>query len=148
MIFDSSGLYQAFDRMQDASRKRGKTMADQQAEYFLLELIKQGVLIAPTIETINEVAARLGNRLKRPKGKTIDQERRRRIRARKTFGRSWAISDIKSQRFSIEIWMTNFSNESGKVDEKKRTAEKAEKIIGSRFKDRLNKLADSITSVF
>jgi hypothetical protein len=44
--------------------------------------------------------------------------------------------------------MINLSNESGKVDDKKKTAEKAEKIVGSKFKDRLNKLADSITSTF
>lgn len=148
MKFDPSGLYQAFDKMQDASRKKGKTMADQQSQFFLNELRKQGRLIAPTIETINEVAAKLGNRLKRPKGRSIDQERRRRIRARKTFSRSWKITKIESERFRIRIWMINLSNESGKVDDKKKTAEKAEKIVGSKFKARLNKLADSITSTF
>lgn len=123
-------------------------MADQQAQFFLRELRKQGRFIAPTIETINEVAAKLGNRLKRPKGRSIDQERRRRIRARKTFSRSWKITSIENERFKIRIWMINLSNESGKVDDKKKTAEKAEKIVGSKFKDRLNKLADSITSTF
>jgi PAB1-binding protein PBP1 len=148
MRFDPSGLHQAFDRMQDASKKRGKTMADQQAQFFLRELRKQGRLIAPTVETLVDVAAQLGNRLKRKKGKTVEQELKRRIRARRTFSRSWKITKIESERFRIRIWMMNFSNESGKVDDKKKTAEKAEKVVGSKFKDRLNKLTDSITSTF
>jgi len=148
MRFDPSGLYSAFDKMSAQASSQGKTVAEVQSKDFLNEAKKQGWLVAPTPETITAKAKQLKGRLIRKPGVTPAKELARRIRARGTFARGWYISNVTSERFKIRIWLTNKSAESAKVDQQKKVSDKAEKATGGRFKSRLDKLAQSITSNF
>ena len=148
MNFDPSGLEQAFKRMQDTAVGKGKTMAQEQAGYFVRELKKQGNIIAPTAEKLKNIAQEIGWKLKRKAGVSPAKELQRRIRARRTFARGWRITDVTSKNFSIRIWFENKSAQSGKVDDKKQISEKAGNTIKGRFKSRLDKLANQITNVF
>jgi len=143
-----SGMNQAFDRMRENAQREGKGIAQVQAEDFLKVLKVEGRAIAPTPDRILSDVKKANYRIIRKPGVSVDKEIKRRIRARGTFGRAWEIVKITSERFKIQIWMVNKSAESAKVDAKKGVSDKAEKISGTRFKSRLNKLADSIMGKF
>lgn len=148
MRFDPSGLKQAFDRMDNAAQKRGKTMAEDQGNFFLKTMKKESWKVAPTPATLNEVAARLQGRLKRKKGTTPMEELQRRMRARGTFSRGWKITKVERAKYRIRIWMVDEAKQSAKVDSEKKVSDKAEKITGKSYKSKLDKLADQVTGVF
>lgn len=148
MNFDPSGMNQAFDRMRENAARQGKDMATQQAGFFLANLKREGRAIAPTPDRIYSDVKAADFKIKRKSGVSVAKEIKRRIRARGTFGRAWKIIKVTSERFLIRIWMENTSAESLKVDNMKGVSDRAEKKSGQRFKDRLNRLADSITSKF
>ena len=145
MRFDASGLYSAFDRMQENASAKGKDLATVQANDFLSEMKKDGRAIAPTPETLKGVAEKLGWRLRRKKGVSPEKELQRRIRARGTFARFWKIWKTDSEKFRIRIWLIDDGADSAKVDAQKGVSEKAVNASGGRFKSRLNKLADAVT---
>ena len=148
MRFDPSGLYGAFDKMRENASKQGKTLADVQTRDFLNEVRKDGRAIAPTPELLKETARKLGWRLKRKPGVSPGRELQRRIRARGTFARGWKLWKVESQKFLIRIWLRDDANDSAKVDAMKGVSEKAVNSTGSKFKRRLDKLADSVTKFF
>ena len=148
MNFDMSGMNRAFDRMRENAERQGKDLAQVQAKDFLGVLKREGRAIAPTADRIFSDVKQANFKIKRRAGTTVSQEIKRRIRAIGTFGRSWMIEKVTSQRFVIRIWMINKSNESLKVDNKKGVSDRAEKLSGNRFKSRLNRMADSIMSRF
>lgn len=148
MRFDPSGMFQAFDKIRDAAASQGKDLAKVQGDDFLNEAKKQGRIIAPTAQELTDKAVKLKFRLKRKPGVSPAKELARRIRAKGTFARGWFISKVTSEKFKIRIWITNKSAESEKVDNQKKVSDKAEKASGGRFKGRLEKLANSVTSRF
>jgi len=148
MRFDPSGLKNAFDRMEDGAKSHGKTLAEEQSQFFLKIMKQESWKIAPTVATLNEVANRLKWKLKRKKGVTPGQELQRRIRARGTFARGWKIVKTESKGFTIRIWMVDDSAQSAKVDAMKNVSDKAEKITGKSYKTKLDKLAGKVTSIF
>lgn len=148
MNFDASGMNRAFDKMRENAESKGKDMATQQASFFLSNLKREGRAIAPTPDRIFSDVKAADFKIKRKAGVSVSKEIKRRIRARGTFGRAWKIIKVTSERFAIRIWMENDSAESLKVDNMKGVSDKAEKKSGQRFKDRLNRLAESITNSF
>lgn len=148
MRFDPSGLQRAFEKMDDAARNHGKTMAEDQGNFFLKTMKQESWKIAPTPATLNEVAAKLQWRLKRKKGVTPAEELQRRMRARGTFARGWRITKVDRARYKIRIWMIDDAKQSGKVDAEKNVSNKAEKITGRSYKNKLNKLADKVAGIF
>jgi hypothetical protein len=148
MNFDMSGMSRAFDRMRENAERKGKDLAQVQAKDFLGVLKREGRAIAPTADRIVSDVRQANFKIKRKAGTTVSQEIKRRIRAIGTFGRSWMIEKVTSQRFVIRIWMINKSNESLKVDNKKGVSDRAGKLSGNRFKSRLNRMADSIMGRF
>jgi hypothetical protein len=134
--------------MRQQAERRGKTMTEQQGEYFIKIAKKQGWLIAPTVETLVSVANTLKGRLKRKPGVTPKAELSRRIRARGTFARGWVTTKIESVGFSIRIWVMNKSAYSEVVDNEKKVFDKSKAIAQNGFKQRLEKLADQITQSF
>ena len=143
-----SGMNRAFDRMRENAERQGKDLAQVQAKDFLGVLKREGRAIAPTADRIVSDVRQANFKIKRKAGTTVSQEIKRRIRAIGTFGRSWMIEKVTSQRFVIRIWMINKSNESLKVNNKKGVSDRAEKLSGNRFKSRLSRMADSIMSRF
>jgi len=143
-----SGMNQAFDRMRENASRQGKDLATVQANDFLGVLKREGKAIAPTPDRIFSDVKNAGFKIKRKAGTSVKQEIKRRIRAIGTFGRTWVIEKITSERFKIRVWMINKSGDSAKVDAKKGVSDKAEKISGNRFKTRLNRMADNIMSKF
>tara|TARA_R110000868_G_scaffold59271_1_gene181954 strand:- start:4944 stop:5369 length:426 start_codon:yes stop_codon:yes gene_type:complete len=141
-------MFQAFDKIRDAAASQGKDLAKVQGDDFLNEAKKQGRIIAPTAQELTDKAVKLKFRLKRKPGVSPAKELARRIRAKGTFARGWFISKVTSEKFKIRIWITNKSAESEKVDNQKKVSDKAEKASGGRFKGRLEKLANSVTSRF
>ena len=148
MIFDTSGLERAFKRMEDGAKKSGKTLAEKQGAVFLGTLKKESWKIAPSRETLTAVAERLKGRLKRKKGVTPAKELARRIRARGTFARGWAITKIESSGFRIRIWMEDSSADSAKVDSLKGVSNKSAEITGKSYKERLDKYASQVAGIF
>jgi hypothetical protein len=148
MRFDPSGLYAGFDRLREAAAAKGKDLADVQAADFIKEERDQGRKIAPTADELTSKAISLKWHLKRKPGVTPAKELARRIRARGTFGKGWRIQKITSEKFRIRIWLVNTSGESEKVDEAHKTSDRAEKITGKRFRDRLEKMASQTMGVF
>lgn len=148
MRFDPSGLKQAFDRMEEGAESHGKTLAEDQSKFFLKHMKKESWKVAPTPSTLNSVAERLKGRLKRKKGVTPMEELQRRMRARGTFARGWAITKTEQAGYRIRIWMVDSSSQSGKVDDEKKVSNKAERITGKSYKSKLDKLADKVTSIF
>lgn len=134
--------------MREQAASKGEDLANVQGVDFLNEAKKQGRLIAPTPETLNEVAKRLKGRLKRKPGVTPQKELARRVRARGVFARGWYLSNVTSEKFKIRIWITNKSRNSDEVDSEKKVSDKAEKASGGRFKSRLDKLASTLTRSF
>ena len=143
-----SGMNRAFDKMRENAERQGKDMAQQQANFFLGNLKREGRAIAPTPDRIYTDVRAANFKIKRKPGVSVSKEIKRRIRARGTFGRAWKIVKVTSERFKIRIWMINTSAESLKVDNEKGVSDKAEKKSGQRFKDRLNRLAERITNTF
>jgi len=148
MDFDMSGMNKAFERMRENASRQGRDLAKVQADDFLKSLKMEGKAIAPTPDRIFSDVKNAGYKIYRKKGQTVQQEIKRRIRARGTFGRAREIVKITSEKFKIQVWMINKSGESAKVDAQKGVSDKAEKISGNRFKSRLNRLADSIMGQF
>jgi hypothetical protein len=148
MRFDTSGLSQAFDKMRSNAESQGKDLAFVMAGQFLNQIRKDSREIAPTTEELNAVAQRLKGRLKRKPGVTPAKELARRQRAKGIFARKWKIDRKETSRNSIKIWLIDTSASSEKVDTKFRVSDKAEKVVGGKFKDRLNKMADNLTRKF
>ena len=114
----------------------------------MTEVRKDGREIAPTTDELNAVAARLKGRLKRKKGVTPENELARRQRAKGIFARKWKIDRKETSRNHIKIWLIDTSANSDKVDTKFKVSDKAEKVVGGKFKYRLNKMADNLTGNF
>lgn len=148
MRFDPSGLTQAMDRMNDNAAKQGKTLAEQMSAIFLSDIKKEGREIAPTPEHLVETAKKLKWRLKRKPGVSPGKELARRIRARGTFARGWKFWKTESSRYNIRIWLIDTAASSGLVNDQKGVSKRAEKTTGTKFKTRLNALADKIMSAF
>ena len=143
-----SGLTSAFDRMAAQARAKGTTLANQEGQSFLSTEKKIGVSIAPSVDELNAIAVKLGWRLKRAKGVTPQAELQRRIRARKTFARGWAVEKIENSGTTIRIWLFNHSAESDKVDKVHKATDRAGDIVGKKFSADLDKLASSLTRNF
>jgi hypothetical protein len=143
-----SGLSQAFDKMRDNAASQGKDLTYIMAGQFLNQVRKDSREIAPTAEELNAVAMRLKGRLKRKKGVTPEKELARRQRAKGIFARKWKIDRKEATRNNIKVWLIDTSANSAKVDEKFKVSDKSEKIVGGKFKDKLNQMAERITRNF
>lgn len=148
MRFDPSGLESAFDKMRNNASSQGKSLADVLAKGFLADIKKESFKIAPTAQTLTEVAVKLNWRLKRKRGVTPAKELARRIRAKGTFARGWQFWKTESARFRIRIWLIDKSSNSETVDSQKKVSDKAANITGSKFKTKLNQMADRIMGGF
>ena len=136
------------DRMRDNAATQGKTLSKQMSQVFLGDMKAQSRLITPTAETITNKAKQLKFRLKRKPGVSPIKELQRRIRARGTFARKWKIWKTEDAKHIIRIWLIDTAASSDLVDSQKKVSAKAEKVTGSKYKNRLNKLADSLTRGF
>lgn len=148
MRFDPSGMKRAFERMEKTSQDKGKKLSGDQARFFVAVCRRLGWKLAPTKEELVAVGQRLGNRVKRPKGKTVEQEIKRRIRMRGAYARSWMIDHVESAKWRIRIWIKNRTNYSGILESEKHVAEQAANIVGGRFKGRLERYAKQVTYSF
>ena len=148
MKFDPSGMNQAFDKMRKQAQVKGKDFAEEQGGFFLAMARKFGWQAAPTRQQLLDKAISLKWRLRRKPGVTAKKELARRQRARGTFAKGWVITKITQSAYVIRVWIGNAVSYAGIVDEKKKTAEKAATVVGGKFKERLNRLAKAITSVF
>ena len=144
---DISGLERAFEKMQDDASRHGKDMATEQAGFFLRKLKSESRKITPSVEKLVNVATSLGWRLKRKTGVTPAKELKRRIRSRFTFARQWKITSVTERKFGIRIHYANFAAESLKVDNRTQISENVSSSTKSRFKAKLDKLADRITRI-
>ena len=133
--------------MRESAASKGKDLANVQGQDFLRTVKREAWKAAPTKQELVETAQALKWRLKRKKGVTPAKELARRMRARGTFARGWQIVKITSEKYRTRIWLMDKSAESGKVDEAHKTSDRAEKQTGTRFKQRLDKLAQSVTSI-
>lgn len=138
----------AFDKMRKQAQVKGKDFAEEQGGFFLAMVKRLGWKVAPSRAELQAKAAELGDRIKRKKGVSPAQELRRRQRACGTFARGWVITKITQSAYIIRVWIGNAVSYAGIVDKEKKTAEKAATAIGGKFKERLNRLAKAITSVF
>ena len=136
------------DKMRDNAERQGKTLAEKMSYEFLKDIKDESWKIAPTAQKITAKAQELKFRLKRKRGVSAIQELRRRIRARGTFARKWKIWKVESQKYSIRIWLIDTATGSGIVDEQKKVSNKAEKITGKKYKDKLDQLANNLMSKF
>jgi hypothetical protein len=149
MRFDPSGFDSAFDRMEETAKRGGRTVAEQQGQFFIKIAKAQGWLIAPSTQTIIEKVKSLKGRIRHyKKGSTVKQELDRRIRARGTFARKWVTTKIESVGFSIRIWVMNKSAFSEIVDKQKHVFDKSAEMAKSGYKAKLDKLADQTTKAF
>lgn len=148
MRFDPSGLKRAFDRMEKSSKSRGKKLSGDQGRFFVAVCRRLGWKLAPSKEELQALVQRLGNRVKRPKGKTVQQEIARRIRMRGAYARSWMIDRVEHSGFIIRVWIHNRTNYSGILEQEKHVAEQAANIVGGRFQSRLQRYAKQVTDSF
>lgn len=148
MRFDMSGMSQAFDRMRDQAESQGKDLTFIMAGQFLNQVRKDSREIAPTTEELNAVAMRLKGRLKRKKGVTPEKELARRQRAKGIFARKWRIDRKETSRNHIKVWLIDTSANSAKVDDKFKVSNKSERIVGGKFKEKLQTMAERITRNF
>ncbi len=134
--------------MGKTAQKRGKTLAEDQGNFFLSLTKKMGWKIAPSREELDAVAQRLKWRLKRKKGMSPGKELARRKRARGTFARGWQILKVESLKSRIRIWIGNMVSYAGKVDSERNVSKQAANVVGGRFKSRLDRLAQQATGDF
>lgn len=148
MNFDFSGMTQAMDKMRDNAERQGKTLAEKMSYEFLKDIKAESRMVAPTAEKITATARQLKFRLKRKPGVSVKSELARRIRAIGTFEKKWKFWKVESQKYSIRIWLIDTANGSGIVDDQKKISNKAEKVTGKKYKDKLNGLATNILNRF
>jgi hypothetical protein len=149
MRFDPSGLNRAFDRMEKSAKSNGKSVARNQAGFFVSMARKLGLQIAPTASELDRVYQTFGWRMKRRRGtKTPEAELARRKRVSGLFGRMWRQDKIEQNGLRIRVWIVNLAKYSGKVDNQKRVSKNAAEIVQKSFKGKLERLAKKVTSDF
>lgn len=135
-------------KMNENAKSKGKTLAKDQANFFLRLVKKMSWGVAPKRDVFDVLLERFGGRLKRKKGVSPQKEVERRRRARGAFARRWKISKVESEPYRIRIFISNFISYAGKLEGKNHLAERAAGIVGSSFKRKLNRLADQLTKGF
>lgn len=141
-------MNRAFDQMHENAERQGKSLAKVQADDFVKTLKMEGKAIAPSADRILSDVKKAGYKIYRKKGTSVKQEMQRRYRASGTFGRLWEVVRTIDLGRVIRIYVGNKAANSEKVDNRTGVSDKAEKLSGTRFKSRLEKMADSITSKF
>lgn len=148
MHIDPSGLYAAFDKLNAKAKEKGKDLAFVMAGQFLRDMRSEGRKIAPTAEELTEVARRLKGRILRKKGKTPEQELKRRIQAIGIFSRKWKVLRTESRPYQIKIWLIDLAAHSNATDDKFKVSEKAEQKTGKAFKAKLDAMANNLMGGF
>lgn len=148
MRFDVSGMKRAFERMEQTAQNRGKSLAKDQGGFFLRMAKRLGWQLAPSKEELLALKNEYGNRLRRKKGRTVDQEVARRVRARGAYAKSWMFDRIESNKYRIRIWIKNRTNYSGLLERQKHVAARAAAMVGGRFQEKLKRYAKQVTDAF
>lgn len=147
MIFDTSGMNRAFDRIKKSAEKRGRDLGQDQGNFFLRMTKKLGWQLAPSKDMLNGLLSSLGGRLKRKPGVSPVQEIARRKRARGTFARRWYISKIEMRPSVIRIWISNTVTYAD-LPRLAVVVKKSAEIVGGRFQKRLVGMAKKIMGDF
>jgi hypothetical protein len=132
--------------MENAAKTKGKTAAQTQAGVLMSVVKAEGKKDGPTKQDIYDKAVELKWRLKRKKGKSPVQEMKRRQRVAGLYGRQWKMTNVKQSGTSIEIWMENRVKYAGTINVKKKTFSRAAGKTNTKYRARLQKLANQVTS--
>jgi hypothetical protein len=146
--FDPSGLERAFERMEQTAQAKGKVLATQQGNFFLSVTKRLSRAVAPTPQELFALAQQLKWRLKRKPGVSPQKELKRRIRARGIFARGWKVTKVEQAKYRIRIWIANAVSYAGIVEDKHHTTDKAGKVVGPKFQEKLDLYAKDVTGVF
>lgn len=148
MRFVGDTMGKAFDAMQKDAKKKGSTLAEKQARQ--LKAIARNVSkkVAPTDADIDAVLAKYGRRIKRKKGKTVEQEIERRKKKVGVMSKIWVTKNLVTKTNSLGIPIVNKAGYSAKQDAKHNILKRAMNHQGAAFQKALNRYAEKVTKGF
>ena len=157
MRFDDSQLKRAFNELSKNSLVKGKSLVDDQMDYFQRKTWKLSWAIAPTKATLDAINEKLGHRLKWRKGKKSGanfknwsnaKELAARKRARGTFSRGWKKTQGKENNYVIQAVIYNAVGYAEKVEERTKVADIAAAQVTVNYQKKLDKMCEKLLEQF
>lgn len=147
MRFDASGLMDGLAGMERQAKKADKVVRRQ--GYVFVRLAKKvSFEHAPDPVEILNIGERLGPRLRRARGVTVQQEIGRRISQIGLLARNWRFWKMENNGWNIRVWIIDRVGYSKTVDDRQHLVDQAKALALPRFYAAINKLRDSVVKGF